>query len=217
MLRTNLHARLGGARACDGRVRGIGRRPRPCARGARAPGRSRRPRDARVVGRFRLTGRVPPRSCVAAYFPGTASKTTSGASRGAPRTGSPEDPEPLRRDRPGPSYPPGRGRYDSPVRPAVVIALVVVGLSGVVYGAASLTGGWLGTPPWWEREVSTEEYIEHRWGVVLASPSPLISPDRTLSIEREGRGVTSGAVIAVGLALAALGAWPLRRRPTATT
>ena len=30
------------------------------------------------------------------------------------------------------------------------LAMVVVGLAAVVYGAASLTGGWLGTPPWWE-------------------------------------------------------------------
>jgi hypothetical protein len=29
------------------------------------------------------------------------------------------------------------------------LALVVVGLAAVVYGTANLTGGWLGTPPWW--------------------------------------------------------------------
>ena len=34
---------------------------------------------------------------------------------------------------------------------AVLLAPVVVGLAAAVYGAASLTGGWLGTPPWWER------------------------------------------------------------------
>lgn len=30
------------------------------------------------------------------------------------------------------------------------LALIVVGLAAVVYGTASLTGGWLGTPPWWD-------------------------------------------------------------------
>ena len=47
-------------------------------------------------------------------------------------------------------------QYDSVVssvvRPALRIALAValgLGLAAVVYGTASLTGGWLGTPPWW--------------------------------------------------------------------
>src|SRR5262245_35574701 len=30
------------------------------------------------------------------------------------------------------------------------VALVVLGLAMAVYGVASLTGGWLGTPPWWK-------------------------------------------------------------------
>lgn len=34
------------------------------------------------------------------------------------------------------------------MRPAVRIAIVVVGLAAATYGTASLTGGWLGTPPW---------------------------------------------------------------------
>ena len=37
--------------------------------------------------------------------------------------------------------------------PSVLRAtLAVVGLAAIVHGVASLTGGWLGTPPWWERE-----------------------------------------------------------------
>jgi hypothetical protein len=95
------------------------------------------------------------------------------------------------------------------MRPAVRVGLVVLGAAMAVYGAASLTGGWLGTPPWWAREVPTEEFIESRWGVVLASPP--IAADRTISMEREGRGATSGAVMAAGLALVAVGAWPRRR------
>ena len=30
------------------------------------------------------------------------------------------------------------------------LALVVIGLALAVYGTASLSGGWLGTPPWWD-------------------------------------------------------------------
>ncbi|HEY4229342.1 MAG TPA: hypothetical protein VGO79_04175, partial [Thermoanaerobaculia bacterium] len=32
------------------------------------------------------------------------------------------------------------------------LSLALVGLSLAVYAGASLTGGWLGTPPWWEKE-----------------------------------------------------------------
>ena len=35
--------------------------------------------------------------------------------------------------------------------PGSRIAPVVLGLAASVYGTASLTGGWLGTPPWVER------------------------------------------------------------------
>ena len=84
-----------------------------------------------------------------------------------------------------------------------------VGLSAAVCSTASLTGGWLGTPPWWEREVSIEEYVESRYGVSLASPT---HPDPVL-VERQGREWISGAVAAVGLALFAWAAWPRRGKP----
>src|SRR5688500_6920374 len=42
-------------------------------------------------------------------------------------------------------------RYDRRVRSRVPrIALSVVGLALAIYGVASLTGAWLGKPPWWE-------------------------------------------------------------------
>ncbi len=41
------------------------------------------------------------------------------------------------------------GVYDPPVPRTLRVALAALGLAAVVYGAASLTGGWLGTPPWW--------------------------------------------------------------------
>ena len=33
---------------------------------------------------------------------------------------------------------------------AIRLVLFALGLAAAVYGTASLTGGWLGTPPWWE-------------------------------------------------------------------
>lgn len=51
---------------------------------------------------------------------------------------------------------PGGGRVvDSPRRTSVRVALLVVGLAAATYGIASLTGGWLGTPPWWESTSTT--------------------------------------------------------------
>src|ERR1051326_595137 len=43
--------------------------------------------------------------------------------------------------------------YDGSMRRPLRLALGIVGLAAAVHGVASLTGGWLGTPPWWEHEV----------------------------------------------------------------
>jgi hypothetical protein len=85
------------------------------------------------------------------------------------------------------------------------LSLALAGLALAVYAVASLTGGWLGPPPWWEREVSVEEYVEHRWGVTLASP---IHSDQLVIIERGDREAISFALAALGLALFAWAAWP---------
>lgn len=67
-----------------------------------------------------------------------------------PRTIPPEEQESRDRERLAPLSPAcGRQRYDAAVRAPVRVVLVVLGLAVVVYGVASLTGGWLGTPPWW--------------------------------------------------------------------
>ena len=62
------------------------------------------------------------------------------------------------------------------------------------YGAASLTGGWLGMPPWWQHDLTINVVGEYRLDVPLA-----------------GREWISGAVVAAGLAIVAVGAWPQRR------
>jgi len=49
----------------------------------------------------------------------------------------------------------------------VRLTLVVVGLAMAVYGVASLTGAWLGTPPWWVTYRALDvEKLEH--GAVYA-------------------------------------------------
>lgn len=94
------------------------------------------------------------------------------------------------------------------------LALVVGGLAGVVYGTSTLSGGWLGTPPWWDAPpepeigVAIDYYVDGSDKVDLAgfveSPTPT-------SNRREW---ISGAVIAVGVGLAAWGSSP-RRMPVA--
>ncbi|MFO0933662.1 MAG: hypothetical protein U1E39_13270 [Planctomycetota bacterium] len=42
------------------------------------------------------------------------------------------------------------------MQPAPRAGLIVLGAAMAVYGAACLTGGWLGMPPWWERSVRFE-------------------------------------------------------------
>ena len=74
------------------------------------------------------------------------------------------------------------------------LLLAAIGLSAAVYAGASLTGGWLGEPPW----ASTVDLIgRSSWRVA-----------------REGWEWISAAVLVAGLALFAWAAWPARiRRP----
>ena len=48
------------------------------------------------------------------------------------------------------------------MRPAVRISLAALGLAAAAYGTASLTGGWLGEPPWWIEELRHEERVWRR-------------------------------------------------------
>lgn len=97
------------------------------------------------------------------------------------------------------------------MRPAVSIALVVVGLAAATYGTASLTGGWLGTPPWWEHsERGAYEWMLGSgsvWGFEPPEPPPY-----WVTVANQGREWISGGVVAVGLALIAFGAWGRRGR-----
>ena len=103
------------------------------------------------------------------------------------------------------------------MRPAVRLALVVLGLAAAVYGTASLTGGWLGTPPWWgpwERHFDTEKeeiLRDHPDMDPRHYVPPIHAPTYPPAGPRPGREWISGGVVAAGFALAAFGAWPRRR------
>ena len=86
--------------------------------------------------------------------------------------------------------PPARPR--SPLR----TGLGVLGLAVTVYGAASLTGGWLGKPPWW----TETEHVPNLAGLEI--------PAHDVERARYGRDWISGGVLAVGLCLVAV--WGLR-------
>ena len=136
---------------------------------------------------------------------------------------------------PGREDAPRRRQYDAAVRASVRLALVVLGLAVAVYGTASLTGGWLGTPPWWTKVVPSGL---SDWEAGLSGPedeppffgfgnnireNPKYDPVsqyfnrlwRTDPVP--GREWISGGVVAAGAALVGFGAWPRRRRPPTTT
>jgi hypothetical protein len=93
------------------------------------------------------------------------------------------------------------------------ILLATLGLAAAVYATASLTGGWMGTPPWWEREVVLTLPIDFNDTDLVGSSSYVGSlaflPRRT--VPRLGREVISASISAVGLALLAWAAWPRRK------
>lgn len=100
----------------------------------------------------------------------------------------------------------------------VRLALVVAGLAAAMFGAASLTGGWLGTPPWWN--VSDREMgrivIDDR-DTIMSNPGR-VTPEEEAACEfvhpippRPDRERISVAVVVAGVAVVTLGAWPRRR------
>lgn len=97
------------------------------------------------------------------------------------------------------------------MRRAIRVGLVVLGATMAIYGAASLTGGWLGTPPWWETHgtLALDGMLHDRGVATAESPPP--EPE-VVALPAPNRERTSTIVTTLGLALVALVAWPRRRR-----
>lgn len=120
-----------------------------------------------------------------------------------------------------------------PLRRSLRLTLVVLGLALAVYGASTLTGGWLGVPPWWRWRHVTSEEVSRAWtleDVVYAThggstaPSTWSGPVNVLPhqaeadeiiverIQRSSWPAWPGSVlVGVGVALAAWGAWSRQR------
>jgi len=97
----------------------------------------------------------------------------------------------------------------------------IVGLVAVLYGVASLTGRWLGTPPWWEVRTCSADMrqsdVDEKLGGEGRQPATFTLTHMVTSEPRRGREWMSGCLVVVGLALvAAYGAWPTRRRDSVT-
>jgi hypothetical protein len=94
----------------------------------------------------------------------------------------------------------------------VKIALVVLGLALALYGVASLTGGWLGEPPWWKTEFERmqDEFEAHQprdgESRIMQGKSQPWHDDAT-----GGSVAVSLAITLAGGALAAI-AWPRKPR-----
>ena len=87
------------------------------------------------------------------------------------------------------------------------LALVALGLALAIYGASTLTGLWLGTPPWWDAAAASVAHLSEE------ARADLVDADLFVEWRRDGSSVV---VVLAGLALAVWGAWPRRRTPAVT-
>ena len=114
------------------------------------------------------------------------------------------------------------------------LLVLAVGAVMAVYGAASLTGGWLGTPPWardtpadTNHSGATYGYLEGSmfdvdrpneppgFSVYTPPPPELMAASRRSRLENVPR-LPGWCSVGLGLALVAVGAWPRRRAGTAS-
>src|SRR5436305_1871698 len=86
------------------------------------------------------------------------------------------------------------------MRRSVRVVLAALGIAAAIYGAASLTGGWLGTPPWWQQTW----VVERTWSAEGRIIDHFRVEGQELNPNREW---DSGYVIAAGLGLAAFALW----------
>ena len=93
-----------------------------------------------------------------------------------------------------------------PQRPLRVL-LGTIGIAAALYGSASLTGGWLGTPSWW-----SERYITDERGNPPSHDDARFGRTRAWRRPRYGREWISATVVVSGLGLAAFALWPRKTR-----
>jgi hypothetical protein len=86
-------------------------------------------------------------------------------------------------------------------------AVAVVALAAAVYATASLTGEWLGEPPWWSERLEVPATV-----TLISPPGPPRVVVMAIEAPREGRETISGAIAVVGYALFAVAAWPRKER-----
>jgi hypothetical protein len=86
----------------------------------------------------------------------------------------------------------------------------------VVYATASLTGGWLGTPPWRRPEriepLADDGLAETHFGSFNVGSA---GPRRDVEPNTPDRSRGTALLLAAGVACVSFGLWP-RRRPEAT-
>ena len=100
---------------------------------------------------------------------------------------------------------------------SVRLAVVALGLALAVYGTSTLSGGWLGTPPWstelHEPWLSHDDLV-YLYGDSGGVPTQVPKLATRLRVHQVTWPAWPGAiVVAVGVGLAAFGAWPRRLRP----
>lgn len=85
------------------------------------------------------------------------------------------------------------------MRRSLRVVLATLGLAAVLYGAASLTGGWLGDPPWWQDWESV--HVDGNSALVASQPSRLHASGhfREVLKPRGDRAVFSSALVVLGL------------------
>jgi hypothetical protein len=111
--------------------------------------------------------------------------------------------------------------YDAGVfRSGAHATVAFVALAAAVYATASLTGGWLGVPPWWEEWVAIPEggalpdgFPKGRWRRRTSPYAQVFELPRP----REGREVLSATFAAIGLVTFAVLAASGKRKHSGST
>jgi hypothetical protein len=111
--------------------------------------------------------------------------------------------------------PPRAVAYDARVfRSGAHATVALVALAAAVYATASLSGRWLGEPPWWRREVPWTLPLDFNDpDIMQLAPCPSGCLTQPRRIRRDDRETISASIALAGFALFAVASWPRRDRP----